>query len=89
MSFEMTNEKTENSIRTVYKYNFNNFFPLCKPIYLKLIGKTDYYLSTIQKYLQENGLIEYIHDNTGHAPILLSCVYINIDVSFLIKNYLI
>ena len=51
MSFEMTNEKTENSIRTVYKYNFNNSFPLCKPTYLKLIGKTDYYLLTIQKHL--------------------------------------
>ncbi len=89
MSFEITNEKTENFIRTVYKYNFNNSFPLCKPTYLKLIRKTDYYLSTIQKYLQENSLMKHIHDNTGCALILSSCAYINIDVSFLIKNYLI
>ncbi len=89
MFFEMTNEKTENSIRTVYKYNFSNSFPLCKPTYLKLIGKTDYYLLTIQKYLQENGLMERIHGNTGHAPILSSRAYINIDVSSLVKNYLI
>src|SRR6266540_3868476 len=89
MSFEMTNEKTKNSVRIVYKYNFNNSFPFCKPTYLKLIEKTDYYLSTIQKYLQKNGLIEHIHNNTSCALILSSCAYINIDVSFLIKNYLI
>jgi len=89
MSFEMTNEKTKNSVRIVYKYNFNNSFPFCKPTYLKLIEKTDYYLSTIQKYLQENSLMKHIHDNTGCALILSSCAYININVSSSIKNYLI
>ena len=89
MSFEITNEKTENSIRTVYKYNFSNSFPLCKSTYLKLIRKTDYYLLTIQKHLQENGLMERIHGNTGRASIFSSRAYINIDVSFSVKNYLI
>ena len=89
MSFEITNEKTENPSRVTYKYNFNNSLPLCKPTFLKLIGKTDYYLSTLQKYLQDNGLVERTHGNTGRAPILLSRAYINLDVSSSVKNFLI
>jgi len=91
MSFEITNEKANNESksRITYKYNFNTSLPLCKTVYLKLNGITEYFLSAIQKHLQENGLAERIHGNTGHSPKLSSRVFIDFNLSFTVKQFLI
>jgi hypothetical protein len=97
ISFEITNEKinsesnesSEIKERISYRYNFNTSLPICKTVYLKLNGITDYFLSAIQKHLHENGLMERIHGNTGHSPKLLSRVFINFEVSSTVKQFLI
>lgn len=90
MSFETTNEKNnENKLRINYRYNFNFTLPLCKTVYLKLNGITDYYLTTIQKHLQENGLTERVHGNTGHSPKLASRTFIDFEKSSILKQFLI
>ncbi|CAG8703157.1 23275_t:CDS:2, partial [Racocetra persica] len=69
LSFEITNEKSDNKMseKHTYKFNYNNSLPLCKPAYLKLCGMNSYLLFTLQTHLQLNGLTECIHRNTGHA----------------------
>lgn len=91
MSFEFTNEKNNNndSQRHYYKYNFNSSLPLCKPTYLKLCGISDFVFLSIQTHLQTDGLKERIHRNTGHAKRRDSKVYLDLELTSQVKEYLI
>ncbi|CAG8839960.1 6818_t:CDS:2, partial [Racocetra persica] len=42
------------------------------PVFLKLCGISDHFLLAIQKHLQEKGLTERTHGNTGRVPKLKS-----------------
>jgi len=53
MSFETTSITSE--FRHNYRYNFSHQLPLCKPVYIKLCGITEYMLKTLQGDLQANG----------------------------------
>ena len=89
LSFEITNEKNNNSQRHHYKYNFNTSLPLCKSAYVILCEISDYKLLALQTYLQENGLIERIHENAGYAKRRNSKVFLNLELTSEIKHYLI
>ncbi|CAG8510218.1 13757_t:CDS:2 [Dentiscutata heterogama] len=58
LSFEITDEKSDNKTfkKYTYKFNYNNSLPLCKLAYLKLCGINSYLLYTLQSYLQLNRL---------------------------------
>ncbi|KAF0493364.1 chaperonin: PROVISIONAL [Gigaspora margarita] len=62
---------------------------LCKPAYLKLCGVNDYLLSTLQNHLQSNGLTEHVHGNTGHASKTESRVFLDFNITFTIKQFLV
>jgi hypothetical protein len=91
ISFEISNEKgnNESSSKVSYRYNFNVSLSLCRAVYLKLNGITEYFLSAIQNHLHENGLKERVHGNTGHSPKLSSRAFINYEVSSIVKQFLI
>jgi hypothetical protein len=90
MSFEITNEKNNNdSQRHHYKYNFNSSLPLCKPTYLKLCGVSEFVFLSIQTHFQTDGLKERIHGNTGHAKRRDSKVYLDLELTSQVKEYLI
>src|SRR6266498_2291501 len=89
LSFEITNEKNNNPQRYYYKYNFNTSLPLCKSAYVILCEISDYKLLALQTHLQENGLIERIHGNAGHAKRRNSKVFLNLELTFEVKHYLI
>lgn len=93
MSFEISNEKiekneTEKKTRHSYKYSFNISLPLCKPAYLKLCNLNDYKLSTLQTHLQENGLTERTHGNTGRVSRRNSRVFVDFNITSSVKEYL-
>ena len=49
MTFEITNEKLDNSTSNLqrYRYCYNASLPLCKPAFLKICGINDYLLGTL------------------------------------------
>ncbi|CAG8476100.1 6742_t:CDS:2 [Racocetra fulgida] len=81
MAFEITN-KNEESQRQNYRYNYNASLLLCKPVFLKLCGISDHFLLAIQKHLQEKGLTERTHGNTGRVPKLKSKVFLDSSITF-------
>ncbi|CAG8700076.1 13906_t:CDS:2 [Dentiscutata erythropus] len=87
MAFEITNKNVE-SQRQNYRYNYNASLLLCKPVFLKLCGISDHVLLAIQKHLQENGLTEKTHGNTGCIPKLKSKVHLDSSITFLVKCFL-
>ncbi|CAB5362839.1 unnamed protein product [Rhizophagus irregularis] len=93
MSFEISNEKiekneTEKKTRHSYKYSFNISLPLCKPAYLKLCNLSDYKLSALQTHLQENGLTERTHGNTGCVSRRNLRVFVDFNITSSIKEFL-
>src|SRR5688572_27007512 len=85
MSFEISNEQ---KIRHTYRYSFNISLPLCKSAYLKLCNLNDYKLIALQTHLQENGLTERIHGNTGRASRRNSRVFVDFNITSSLKEYL-
>ncbi|CAB5389072.1 unnamed protein product [Rhizophagus irregularis] len=88
MTFEITNEKSDNSTTSSlqkYKYCYNTTLPLCRPAYLKMCGINDYLLRTLMDYLHAKGLIERIHGNVGRIPKTDSRAFVNSDITFLLK----
>ncbi|CAG8524622.1 14368_t:CDS:2 [Dentiscutata heterogama] len=49
----------------------------------------DYLLSTLQNHLQSNGLTEHVYGNTGHASKTESRVFLEFNITFSIKQFLI
>ena len=93
ISFEIINEKKEKNekdkkMRHRYRYSFNVSLPLCKNAYLKLCNLNDYLLSTLQNHLQENGLTERVHGNTGRIPRQDFRVFVDFNITSSIKQYL-
>jgi len=90
MSFEITQEKNngKEQQRHNYRYSFNSTFPLCQPAYLKLCGISENKFSTIKAHYQLNGLTERIHGNTGHARRRNSKVFVDLEISSQVKQYL-
>src|SRR6266511_1955844 len=76
LSFEITNEKNNNSQRHHYKYNFNTSLPLYKSAYIMLCRISDYKLLALQTHL----LIERIYGNAGHAKRRNSKVFLNLKL---------
>ncbi|CAG8810217.1 5488_t:CDS:1, partial [Racocetra fulgida] len=70
-------------------YNYNSSLSLCKPAYLKLCGINDYLLSTLQNHLQSNGLTERVHGNTGRPSKTESRVFLDFNITFPIKQFLV
>ncbi|CAG8554281.1 12590_t:CDS:1 [Cetraspora pellucida] len=90
ISFEISDEKSKNKThKHTYKYNYNNSLLLCKPVYLKLCRISNYLLSTLQNHLQLNELTEHIHGNAGHASKTESRVFLDYNITFPIKQFLI
>ena len=91
MVTEISNEKTGSSSPNVqrYRYCYNASLPLCKPTFLKLCGINDYLLSTLQKHLHTEGLSERIHGNIGRIPTTDNRVFVNSDVTFPLKQFLV
>ncbi|CAG8480525.1 2339_t:CDS:1 [Dentiscutata heterogama] len=91
MSFELTDEKSDNKTlkKHTYKYNYNSSLPLCKPVYLKLCRINEYLLSTLQNHLQSNELTERVHRNTRHASKMESRVFLDFNITFAIKQFLV
>ncbi|CAG8719505.1 13275_t:CDS:1, partial [Cetraspora pellucida] len=91
MSFELTDKKSDNKTnkKHTYKYNYNSSLTLCRPAYLKLYKINDYLLSTLQNHLQSNGLTEHVYGNTGHASKTKLRVFLEFNLTFLIKQFLI
>ena len=54
-----------------------------------LCGISDYKLLALQIHLQENGWIERIHENAGYAKKRNSKVFLNLELTFEVKHYLI
>ncbi|CAG8600917.1 14596_t:CDS:1, partial [Racocetra fulgida] len=88
IALEITNDKIEVYKKHNYRYCYNHSFPLYKPVFLKLYGINNYYLSAIQEYLQNEGIIERTHRNTGRAPIMKDKVFLDYSITFLIKQFL-
>ncbi|CAB4487542.1 unnamed protein product [Rhizophagus irregularis] len=94
MVFEISNEKDEKNekdkkSRHSYRYSFNISLPLCKPAYMKLCNLNDYKLLTLQTHLQENGLIERTHGNTGCVSRRNSKVFVDFNITSSVKEYLV
>ncbi|CAG8790516.1 26185_t:CDS:2, partial [Racocetra persica] len=91
LSFEITNEKSDNktSEKHTYKFNYNNSLPLCKPAYLKLCGMNSYLLFTLQTHLQLNRLTERVYRNTRRVAKTESRVFLDFNITFPIKQFLI
>ncbi|CAG8454451.1 14350_t:CDS:2 [Dentiscutata heterogama] len=87
MAFEINNKNVE-SQRQNYRYNYNASLLLCKPVFLKLCGINNHFLLAIQKHLQENGLTERTHRNTGCIFKLKSKVYLDSSITFSVKCFL-
>src|SRR2546429_253895 len=88
MTFEITNEKSDSTIQK-YKYCYNASLPLCKTAFLKLCGINDYLLSTLQNHLQTKGLSERIHKNIGRIPMTDNGVFLNSEITFPLKQFLV
>ncbi|PKK60005.1 hypothetical protein RhiirC2_719416 [Rhizophagus irregularis] len=88
ISFKIVNEKNEKKIRHSYRYSFNISLPLCKTAYLKLCNINDYKLTTLQSHLQENGLTQRIHGNTGRVSRRNSRVFVDFNITSSVKEYL-
>ncbi|CAG8845929.1 28257_t:CDS:2, partial [Gigaspora margarita] len=88
IAFEITNDKLEAHQKHNYRYCYNYSFPLCKPAFLKLYGINEYFLSAMQEHLQNEGLTERIHGNTGRVPKVKSKVFLDSSVTFPVKHFL-
>ena len=89
---EMLNESNkiiQPQHRHRYRFNFNSSLPVCKPTYLKLCNINENLLLTLQNHLQNKGLENRIHGNTGHAVKRKSKVYIDYELTSSLKNFLI
>lgn len=89
MTFEISNDSENTQKTQKYKYCYNSSFSLCKPVYLKLCGINEYLLSKLQNHLNENGLSERIHGNTGRIPKSNTKVFPNSDITFPLKQFLV
>ncbi|CAG8683342.1 3012_t:CDS:2, partial [Ambispora leptoticha] len=87
IAFKITNKNKEFQ-RQNYRYNYNASLLLCKPVFLKLCGISDHFLLAIQKHLQEKGLTERTHGNTGRVPKLKSKVFLDSSITFPVKCFL-
>src|SRR4051812_36703092 len=90
MVSEISNEKAGSSSPSVqrYRYCYNASLPLCKPAFLKICGINDYLLGTLQNHLYTEGLSECIHENIGRIPITDNRVFLNSEITFLLKQFL-
>ncbi|CAG8797406.1 12926_t:CDS:1, partial [Racocetra fulgida] len=59
------------------------------PAYLKLYGINDYLLSTLQNHLQSNGLTERVHGNSRRASKTESRVFLDLNITLPIKQFLV
>ncbi|CAB4377947.1 unnamed protein product [Rhizophagus irregularis] len=91
MVFEITNEKSDNTNSNIqrYRYCYNSSLPLCKPAFLKLCGINDYLLGTLQNHLHTEGLSERIHGNIGRIPMTDNRVFLNFEITFPLKQFLV
>ncbi|CAG8502444.1 8885_t:CDS:1, partial [Rhizophagus irregularis] len=91
MVFEITNEKSDNTNSNTqrYRYCYNASLPLCKPAFLKLCGINDYLLGTLQNHLHTEGLSERIHENIGRIPMTDNRVFLNSEITFPLKQFLV
>jgi len=91
MTFEISNEKEEKDkkSRYSYRYSFDVSFPLCKSAYIKLCNLSDYKLLALQNHLQEHGLTERTHGNTGRILRRNSKVVVDFNVTSSVKEYLV
>ncbi|RIB06995.1 hypothetical protein C2G38_2215644 [Gigaspora rosea] len=74
-----------------FGYYYNNDISVCCDTYLALTGISYKYLENIKQHLQEHGLEERIHGNTGRAPKNIKRIEVNYDVACdifkFLKNY--
>ncbi|GES97024.1 hypothetical protein GLOIN_2v1842132 [Rhizophagus clarus] len=92
MTLEITNEKSDNSTTTNlqrYKYCYNTTLPLCRPVFLKMCGINDYLLRTLMDHLHAKGLSERIHGNMGRIPKTDNRAFVNSDITFPLKQFLV
>ncbi|CAG8617531.1 9166_t:CDS:2 [Dentiscutata heterogama] len=90
ISFEISDEKLKNKTQKhIYKYNYNSFLLLCKPTYLKLCEINDYLLCILQNHLQLNRLTEHVHGNTRCVSKTDSRVFLDLAITFPIKQFLV
>ncbi|GES85753.1 hypothetical protein GLOIN_2v1884495 [Rhizophagus clarus] len=92
MTLEITNEKSDNSTTTNlqrYKYCYNTTLPLCRPVFLKMCGINDYLLRTLMDHLHAKGLSERIHGNVGRIPKTDNRAFVNSDITFSLKQFLV
>jgi hypothetical protein len=66
---ENTQKVNSNNRKFVrFNYCYNNDLLICCTMYENLIGANHKYLDTIIQHLQEHGIEERVHGNTGRAP---------------------
>ncbi|RIB25065.1 hypothetical protein C2G38_2166867 [Gigaspora rosea] len=85
---KVTNDNRKN-LR--FSYCYNHDIPVCLDTYLNLVGVGRTYLNNIKQHLQEHGLEERIHGNTGRAPKNMDRIEVNYDLACdifkFLKNY--
>ncbi|CAB5396549.1 unnamed protein product [Rhizophagus irregularis] len=57
--------------------------------FLKLCGINDYLLGTLQNHLHTEGLSEHIHGNIGRIPMTDNRVFLNSEITFPLKQFLV
>jgi hypothetical protein len=87
-TFEINNE-SENPIMQKYRYCYNTSFIICQPTYLKICRIDRHMLNTLQNHLHLNGLNERVHGNIRRIPKFSSRVFLNSDIIFLVKQFLV
>ena len=86
---ENTKKRTANNRKFLrFKYCYNNNTPICHITYQAFVRVGHTYLDNVIKHLRENGLEEYIYDNTGRASKNMKQVEINYDIACEIYNFL-
>ncbi|CAG8455593.1 9643_t:CDS:2 [Cetraspora pellucida] len=90
---EDNTKKTSSDNRKYFhlNYYYNNDIQICYNTYLALAGVSHKYLENIKQHLQDHGLEEHIHSNTGRAPKNMNRIEVNYNVACevfkFLKNY--
>lgn len=88
IAFEKDEGRTKNKKYSRYNFCFNNNLSICRATYLTLVGVSHHYLDNIKKHLQEHGLGERIHGNTGNTPKNMNRVEVNYSLAYEIHKFL-
>lgn len=88
MAFQKDTKDNKDKKYSRYNFRFNDNLSICRPTYLALVGVSHKYLDNIKGHLQQHGLEERTHGNTGKTPKNKNRIEVNYDLAYEIQEFL-